>query len=122
MVFTPVLTQHQSKLSTESVETKVFIYTSTFKLLCYLDYGSSDRKKRNRSVNLAATGKGRKNETDYNVCRSLTSYLGHPKPSFFCVRKLFTIVNSLHFGTSFGMSPNGASSHSFCLSLYVLVG
>ena len=26
MVFTPVLTQHQSKLSAESVETKVFIY------------------------------------------------------------------------------------------------
>ena len=52
-------------------------------------------------------GIGRKNETDYNFCSSLTSYLGHPKPSFHCVRKLFTILNSLHaHWTSFGMSAH----------------
>ena len=38
---------------------------------------------------------GRKNETDCNICNSVTSYLGHPKPSFPCVRKLFTIINIL---------------------------
>ena len=41
------------------------------------------------------TGIGRKNETDDNIWRTLTSYLGHPKPSFYCVRKLFTIINIL---------------------------
>ena len=41
------------------------------------------------------TGIGRKNETDYNVCSTLTSYLGHTKPSFHYVRKLFTLINIL---------------------------
>ena len=41
------------------------------------------------------TGIGRKNETDYNFCSSLSSYLGHPKPSLHNERKLFTIINVL---------------------------
>ena len=43
-------------------------------------------------------GIGRKNETDYNISSTLTSYLGHPKPSFHCVRKLFTIIHILRIG------------------------
>ena len=39
-------------------------------------------------------GIGRKNETDYKFCSSLTSSLRHPKPSFYCLRKLLTMLNS----------------------------
>ena len=51
------------------------------------------------------TGIGRKNETDYNGCSSLTSYLGHPKPSFDCVRKLFTIINNFPIENYIGDVP-----------------
>ena len=69
-----------------------------------------------------------KDEKDYNIRGSLTSYLGHPKPSFYCARKLFTILNSLHIENQICYVPqiikkkftNGAPSHSFCLSLYLL--
>ena len=45
------------------------------------------------------TGTGRKNETDYNICSTITGCLGHPKPSFHAsVRKLFTIINILRIG------------------------
>ena len=43
----------------------------------------------------ACTGIGRKNETDYNFRSFLRRSLRHPKPSFYCVRKLFTILYSL---------------------------
>ena len=39
---------------------------------------------------------GRKNETEFDLFTTRTSSLGHLKSSFYCVRKLFTIVNSLH--------------------------
>ena len=50
-------------------------------------------------VQYTYTRMGRKIETDYMICSFLTtSYLGHSKPSFHCVRKLFTILNSLRIG------------------------
>ena len=59
------------------------------------------------SLNNIYAGIGRKNETDCNFCSSLTNYLGHPKPSFHCVRKRFTISYSLRIKNyRFGMSPN----------------
>ena len=45
---------------------------------------------------MKTTWMDRKNEMDYNFCSSLTSYFRQPKPSYYCVRKLFTILNSLH--------------------------
>ena len=41
-------------------------------------------------------GISRKNETDYNICSSLTSYLEHPKTSFHCVRKSCLVYNNKH--------------------------
>ena len=47
---------------------------------------------------------GRKNATEFNIFTKLTNTLGHLKSSFYCVCKLFLIVNSLE--TRFWRSPN----------------
>ena len=60
-------------------------------------------------LNMTTTGIGRKNKTDYTICRTLTSNVGHPEPSFHCVRdvrKLFTIVTACLLETRVKMSLN----------------
>ena len=52
------------------------------------------------------TGIGRKNETDYNICNSLTSYWGHLRSGFYCIPKLFTIINSLGIQWKLDSVPN----------------
>ena len=77
-----------------------FLFTSFFSTVMYWD---------------------RKNETDYIFCSFLSSYLRHPKPSFHCVRKLVTILNSLCIKTRFRMSPNNLKEfYKWCFVSFFL--